>query len=64
MAKIEEWTKVEDGTVMGYVRTNKVGSDCEFEICSIEEWKELTEEEAEKLALDALWESGMIEWGY
>jgi hypothetical protein len=38
-----------------------VGSECEFEICSVEEWEKLTEEDAEKLAIDAMNESGMID---
>jgi hypothetical protein len=53
--------KVEDGVVMGTVKTDRVGSECEFEICSVEEWKTLTEEEQGKLAIEAMWGSGMIE---
>lgn len=39
-------------------------SECEFVICSVEIWKEMTEEQAEKYARDALFESGMMEWGW
>lgn len=64
MPKIAENTKVENGVVMGYVQTNMVGSKSWFEICPLEEWEELTEEDAEALALEAMWESGKVEWGY
>ena len=62
--KIEAHTIVEDDTVMGKVSTNIIGSECTFPICSVEEWEELSEEEAEKLAMECLWESGMIDWSY
>ena len=56
--------KIEDGFVIGYASTQKVGSECTFEICSVEEWEELSEEEAEKLAQEAMYESGVMDWGY
>lgn len=55
---------IEDGMVMGHVSTNLVNSTCYFAICTVEEWEELTEDEADKMAQDALWESGQVEWGY
>lgn len=64
MPKLNEWTTIEEGCVMGYVETNRVGSRCEFQICPVDEWLEMSEEEAEQVALEALWESGQIEWGY
>lgn len=64
MPKINEQTTVEDGSVMGYVRTHVHGSTCTFEICSIEEWEEMTEKEAEEAALQAMFESGEMEWWY
>lgn len=63
MASLENIT-VEDGWVIGYVRTNMVGSKCEFQICEVDEWIELTEEEASDSAREAMYESRMMEWGY
>lgn len=53
--------KVENGMVIGTVSTNRVGSECEFEICTIDRWNSLTEEEKEREAIEAMLESGMIE---
>lgn len=64
MPKIQEDTKIENGYVMGHVSTDIVGSRCEFEICRVEEWEELTAEDAEKVAQEALFGSGLMEWGY
>jgi len=64
MPKMTEYTVIEEGFVMGYVSTNMHGSKCTFPICSVEDWEELSEEEAEAFANDALHESGMLEWGY
>lgn len=60
MASLENRT-VEDGNVIGHVRTNRVGSDCEFAICSVAEWEEMTEDEANQALLDAAFESGQFE---
>lgn len=46
-------------TIKGYVKTCKVGSDCEFEI-EVED--DATAEEIEELARDSMFEN--IEWGY
>lgn len=56
--------KIEYGCVMGRVSTDLVGSECEFEICALEDAEEMTDEELEEVALCALYESGMMEWGY
>lgn len=64
MPKLEESTIVENGKVMGYVLTEKVGSKCFFPICSVEEWEEMDDSEAKEAGLEALWNSGMVEWGY
>jgi len=62
MPKLEEHTVVEDGDVMGYVRTNMVGSKVYFPICPVEEWEEMSEEEAEEAAKDVMFDH--ICWGY
>ncbi len=57
--------KIENGSVIGFVRlANTIGDPEEFEICSIEEWKNMSKEEAEQAALVAKIESGLIEWWY
>jgi hypothetical protein len=45
----------------GEVSTKKVGSECEFFICSKSEWDEMTEKEQEQALIDAMWESGLID---
>jgi len=60
MANLEE-RKIEDGMIIGIVKTAISGSDCDFEICSVEHWEKLTEAEAAKLAIESMYESGMIE---
>lgn len=47
--------------VMGVVQTSIQGSECEFYICDSSEWDGLTEEEQDKLIVEAMWESGMVE---
>jgi len=64
MPQITENTQIEDGYIMGTVRTNTVGSECTFPICSVEEWEQLTQEEAHEMALDMLFESGQMEFWY
>lgn len=64
MPKITKKNTVEDGLIIGFVRTSIVGSTAEFEICTVEEWEEMTEEEAEETATTALYESGVFEWWY
>ena len=53
--------KVENGMVIGSVSTRKVGSKCEFGICEVEEWSELTEKEQDKLAIEAMLDSGVLD---
>lgn len=64
MAEITEDMKIKDGQVIGYVRTDNVGSKCEFVICSVDDWKGMTDDEAHEAARDAMYESGMMEWGW
>ena len=47
---------------MGRVSTNLVGSEVIFEICSVDEWEEMTEKEAEEMAMDVMWEN--VSWNY
>jgi len=63
MPKITNET-VEEGQVMGYVRTDMVGSKCTFPICSVEEWEAMSDSIAKEFAKDAMHESGLMEWGY
>ena len=35
--------KIIDGEIYNYVRTDKMGSECEFAICCVEIWKKMTE---------------------
>ena len=57
--------KDETVTIVGWVRTNKVGSKCEFEVEYLrDEWDSLTDVEREQEMLDAMWDSGQMEWSY
>ena len=49
--------------VVAYVRTNKVGSKCEFDLCTREEWDDMDEKEQDQFLLDQLFESGQVEYG-
>jgi hypothetical protein len=55
--------KIVDGYVIGYVKTDIHCSECEFEICKLDFWKTLNEEEREELIKDTLYDSGMMEFG-
>ena len=47
------------------VRTNKVGSDCQFKFSfRKEDWDEMNEMERNQFCFEALLDSGMIDWGY
>lgn len=46
-------------TVQGYIQTNKIGSECQFEF-DVED--DATEEEIEEMAKDAAFQH--IEWSY
>jgi hypothetical protein len=52
---------VENGMVIGTVSTRKAGSKCEFEICEVEIWNELTREEQDVLAIQMMLDSGAID---
>jgi len=56
--KITEDIKIEEGWVMGTISTNKVGSECTFAVCTVEEYEAMTEDEALKALEEAMWESG------
>lgn len=48
-----------------YARTDRVGSKCETVVAvDDDEWNDMDAMERERYMLDALWQSGMIEWGY
>lgn len=47
--------------ITGTVRTNVVGSGCEFVICTREEWEAMTEEQQQKALVDAMWDSGILD---
>lgn len=47
--------------ITGIVHTNKIGSDCEFEIATREEWEAMTEKRRETRIIEAMWESGQVE---
>ena len=53
---------------VGRVRTNNIGSECEFEFeVDDEDLPEDPDERAgtlNEIALEALWESGKVEWSY
>ena len=47
--------------ITGTVCTNKQGSDSQFDICTREEWNDMTEQEQSKALIEAMWESGAID---
>jgi hypothetical protein len=49
---------VKNGYVMGTVSTNKVGSECEFCVCTVKDYEQMTEDEAYEALERAMWESG------
>jgi len=71
MAKIDENTVIENGIVMGFIILPS-HTPVDFEICSVENWLLLSEEEAEKEAIDCFHESGIatdydledVDWWY
>ena len=64
MANIDENTKIIDGIVIGSVKVPGHSVEEEFEICSIDAWKKLTQEQAEKEAKNAFYENGYAEIGF
>lgn len=51
----------ENEVILGIVRTNRVGSDSNFEICTRKEWDAMTTEQRQKELIDAMWASGIID---
>jgi hypothetical protein len=53
---------------IGTVSTNKVGSDCEFTFevyeASLPKGKQARQDYLDAEALNAMWESGQVEWSY
>lgn len=45
----------------GAVTTRKIGSECQFEICPMDEWNEMTDDEQSKALIEAMWDSGIID---
>ena len=65
--QIKEFLKdklVEDGDVMGSVRTNMVGSDCTFAVIAVDQLEHYSTDEVDTILNEALWESGMIDYGF
>lgn len=51
--------------VVGKVRTNRVGSECEFEAeFERDEWEGMSEDEREEAMREAMWDSGQVDWDY
>lgn len=50
-----------ENAATGTVRTNKVGSECTFYICTREEWAAMSEDEQDKALMEALYESGILD---
>ena len=61
MPKITDDLTIEDGIVMGTVTTDVVGAKCTFAVCSLDEYLEMTDEEANKALVNAMWESGVLD---
>lgn len=47
--------------ITGTVRTNRLGSAVTFDICPREEWEQLNDTERNKLILDVMMDSGVVE---
>jgi hypothetical protein len=54
-------TSNEDEMKTGTVRTNRIGSDATFEICTRAEWDAMTEDEQHRALNEAAHESGVFE---
>ena len=46
---------------MATVKTDNIGSECTFAVCTTDEYKTMTEEEASKALVNAMWESGVLD---
>lgn len=52
-------------TIRGWVCTDRVGSKCEFEEeFDREDWVNMDIDARDEVMREAMWDSGMIEWGY
>lgn len=51
---------IENGSVMGSVSMDTADTQF-FEICSVEEWTSMSDEEANEMAIEAFWESGLVD---
>lgn len=47
--------------VMGNVHTRKVGSGCEFEVCTKEEYAEMNDDQRHKALIEAMWDAGILD---
>lgn len=45
----------------GTVRTNIQGSDATFDVCPIDQWEEMSQEQREKILIESMWESGILD---
>ena len=55
---------VDDGDVMGSVRTNIVGSDCTFAVIAVDQLGLYSADEVDTILSEALWETGMIDYSF
>jgi len=58
---------MEDETIIirGWVSTNMCGSKCEFEAeFDKADWDDMSYVERDKEMLEAMWESGIVDWSY
>ncbi len=52
--------QIEGGLVMGAMSTNKSGSECVFPVCTVENYKTMTDEELDKALVEAMWWSEQL----
>jgi hypothetical protein len=50
-----------ENPIYGVVRTTKNGSGSTFYVCEQEDWEKLNEKEQNKLLIEAMWESGVVD---
>ena len=56
--------KIEDGMIMGQMIIDGMNDPVFFEVCSIEEFEKLTEDEAEEKLTEAKNECGYFSYGF
>jgi hypothetical protein len=49
-------TNVQEGWVIGTVSTGYVGSRAEFQVCTVKDWSEMSENESQIAVEEALWQ--------